>query len=232
MSRIDILFKRAIDKWFSRSALKFQDEVGVIPKSYIAKFIPPDPIIIEGGAHVGLDTIGMSKMWPKGYIHAFEPVPYLYQRLAHNTKKLRNVGIYQLALGDINGRSKIYLSNGTSDASSSLLKPKEHLSQHPSVLFEDSIEIQVITLDTWAKNHSIEKIDFLWLDLQGYELRMLKASPKILQSVKAIYTEVSLKELYEGCPLYPEMACWFEEQGFRIGQTLETCYLLGNRIAN
>src|SRR5581483_8959889 len=123
-----------------------------------------DPVIVEAGAHIGLDTIAMSKMWPKGHIDAFEPVPYLYQQLADNTKELRNVKTYQLALSDFNGQARIYLSSGTSDASSSLLKPKDHLSQHPSVWFEDSTEVQALTLDTWAKNNSIEKVDFLWLD--------------------------------------------------------------------
>lgn len=52
--------------------------------------------------------------------------------------------------------------------------------------------------------------------MQGYELAMLKASCALLKTVSAIYTEVSLKEFYEGAPLYPEVCGWLEQQGFRV----------------
>ena len=35
--------------------------------SYIAQFLPQNPIIIEAGAHRGTDTIAMSRHWPQGW---------------------------------------------------------------------------------------------------------------------------------------------------------------------
>jgi hypothetical protein len=56
----------------------------------------------------------------------------------------------------------------------------------------------------------------MWLDMQGSEYQMLKASTKILPTVQVILTEVSLRELYEGCPLYPQYKSWLESEGFKV----------------
>ncbi|MBK6479822.1 MAG: FkbM family methyltransferase [Saprospiraceae bacterium] len=80
------------------------------------------------------------------------------------------------------------------DASSSLLEPKDHLIDHPDTSFKDKIQVQTITLDDWAFQNNISKVDLLWLDMQGFELNMLKASNKILATVKVIHTEVSTKK--------------------------------------
>jgi 2-O-methyltransferase len=189
---------------------------GVVPKQYIKRFIRDDPTIVEAGAHAGWDTIEMSQLWSNGTIHAFEPVPSLYAQLQSNTKGLGNVRLYPYALSDKTGIANLFVSSGSSDASSSLLPPKEHLSEHPSVYFEESIDVPTITLNEWAKENGIEKVDLLWLDMQGYELAMLRGSCELLRTVSAIYTEVSLKEQYEGTPLYPQVRGWFEEQGFKV----------------
>jgi hypothetical protein len=76
--------------------------------------------------------------------------------------------------------------------------------------------VDVITIDEWVRRNSINKIDFFWLDLQGYEMSALQHASSILDNAIAIYTEVNLKELYEGCPLYEEFKSWLETQGFKV----------------
>lgn len=187
-----------------------------IPKSLIATYLPPNPTIVEAGAHIGVDTVQMSKLWPKGTIHAFEPIPELFSQLQRNTYGRENVCCYPMALGEETGSAKIFVSSGRSDASSSLLPPKEHLTYHPDILFESEIQVPTITLDEWAEEEGIKKIDFLWLDLQGYELAALKAAPNVLETVQAIYAEVNLAETYAGVSLYPEMSQWLERRGFKV----------------
>jgi hypothetical protein len=36
------------------------------------------PTIVEAGAHSGLDTVYLSRLFRDGAVHAFEPVPDLY----------------------------------------------------------------------------------------------------------------------------------------------------------
>ena len=187
-----------------------------IPKSYIKKLLPNDPVIVEGGAHIGVDTLEMAKIWPKAKIFAFEPVPSLFMQLEEKTRAVENIHCYPLALAEFSGSTTMYISSGTSDGSSSLMEPNEHLTEHPDVTFLEKLQVQTTTLDEWADKQGIDHVDFLWLDLQGYELAVLKASPQILNSVRAIHMEVSLKETYKGVPLYPECRKWMEDKGFMV----------------
>ena len=206
-----------IHYWVSKFSASPQKE-GIIPKSYIHSYLPKNPIIVEAGAHIGSDTLEMSRLWQNATIHAFEPVPHLFQLLAHNTEGIANIHIYPLALGETTGKFDIHISSGKSNGSSSLLLPKKHLEIHPDVFFQEKITVQAITLDDWALQHEIKHVDMLWLDLQGYELQVLRNSASILRGVKVIYTEVNLIENYENCALYNDLKIWLQEKGFEVEQ--------------
>jgi FkbM family methyltransferase len=189
---------------------------GVVPKEVIAKYIPQNPIIIEAGAHIGLDTADLINYFPQGKIYAFEPVPDLFLQLSERVRLYKNVQCYPVALGNQVGEVVMYISSGVSDGSSSILRPKDHLIDHPDVLFDQTIHAPCTTLDEWAKVNKIEKVDLLWLDMQGYELNALKAGLSVLENVRAIYAEVNLKETYEGAPLYSELREWLETRNFKV----------------
>ena len=121
-----------------------------------------------------------------------------------------------MALSNQTGYADFYISEGASDGSSSLLKPKAHLKYHPDVHFRHTISIKTITLDDWALENNAHHIDFLWLDLQGAELRVLKTATSILSTVKAIHAEISLVETYEGVESYDELSRWLFKHGFRV----------------
>lgn len=93
---------------------------------------------------------------------------------------------------------------------------KRHLNIFPTVFFDEEFTVSTITLDEWAKENCIANIDFMWLDLQGMELMVLKSGVNILKSVKAIYTEVSIIEAYEGQTLYSDLKEWLFSNGFHI----------------
>lgn len=187
-----------------------------IPKLYIRLLLPDDPIIVDAGAHVGGDTQEMSRLWPRATIHAFEPVPDLFQKLTANTADRGSVRRYPLALGAETGTAEMFVSGGGSDASSSLLPPKEHLQINPHVSFEGRITVSTTTLDAWARESGVGRIDFLWLDMQGAEMAAMAAAPQTLAGVRAIHLEVSLVEFYASNPLYVQVRAWLEGQGFRL----------------
>jgi FkbM family methyltransferase len=188
----------------------------VLTKKYFISFLPENPVILEAGAHRGKDTVEMARVWPAGTIHAFEPVPSLYKKLEYSTKNLKNVHCYQLALGDKQGTEILHVSSGASDGSSSLLPPKEHLNVFPTVYFDEELPVTTTTLDAWAESNNIQKIDFMWLDLQGMELNVLKSGIHILQTVTAIYSEVSGIETYKDQTLYSDLTDWLASNGFHI----------------
>lgn len=186
-----------------------------IEKSFIQKFLPVNPIIIDCGAHIGIDSVALSTI--KGSkIFAIEPLEHLYKQLISNTAHLTNIKCSMVALNDFDGKAEMYVSSGDSDASSSLLKPLKHLEDHPDVLFNHAIQVNCLTLDSWALQHNIEKIDLLWLDMQGAELKMLKASEKIFPKVTVVHSEVSMRETYEGVEHYESYKAFMLKHGFKV----------------
>ena len=187
-----------------------------ITKREIARWLPADPVVVEAGAHAGIDTVDLAAQWPGGVIHAFEPVPELFRQLTERTASFANVRRYELALADGDGARALHLSEGASDGSSSLLRPDGHLKTHPGVTFGRTIEVTAATLDSWAERNDVGKVDFLWLDLQGAEPAVLAAAPRILGTASVIHTEVSLSQAYAGTMLYNEFRLWMEARGFVV----------------
>lgn len=187
----------------------------------VKKYLPANPSILEAGAFDGADTKRMSITWPKGKIYSFEPVPEIFLAAQKNVSNLKNVKLFNLALSDKNGIIKFYVSEfashpGAVSASSSIYQPLDHLKYEPAISFRKSIQVKSKTLDHWAQENKIQRIDFCWLDMQGAELNMLKHGLKMLQNIKIIYTEVIFVEAYKNQPLYKDVKKWLLKQGFEL----------------
>lgn len=187
--------------------------------TYIQKYLPENAVILEAGVFNGIDSLHMARFWPQAKIHGFEPIPELFAQLPAVQKHAKNIAFYQVALGDKIGTMPMYLSAYDTSpdvisASSSLLPPKEHLVHAPEVLFNRVIEVPVTTIDAWAQENNIDHIDFMWLDMQGYELHALMAAPKILKTVRVILLEVEFVEAYKGQYLFNDIKLFLENNGF------------------
>lgn len=184
----------------------------------VKQFLPSNPVVVEAGAFDGTDTKKMSLTWPSGIIHAFEPVPQNFQLLHDNTVIFNNIRCYPLALSDASGYATFFTAVNPSKPekpcqAGSLLAPKERLTHSPMV-YQQTIQVPAVTLDAWAQQNDVDRIDFLWLDLQGHELSVIKSSPHIIATVRVLYTEVHFIEAYEGQSSYNELKNYLESIGF------------------
>lgn len=203
----------------------------------LKELLPDNPTIIEAGAFTGKDSKRLAQTWPNGTIHSFEPDPVIFAQLKKETKDIANIHCYPLALAEKNGTATFWPSQHPKkpdrpSQAGSLLEPKERLTWS-NITFKQSIEVKTITLTAWAKQHNISDIDLLWLDLQGAELPVLKASKDLLQKVSYILTEVHFIEAYKNQAIYPHVKAWLEQEGFQmIGKdfTEEPTWFFGNGL--
>jgi hypothetical protein len=87
------------------------------------------------------------------------------------------------------------------------------LSELAGLSYTDTIE--VVSLDDFCSEESIEEIDFLQIDVQGLTLEVLKGSQNLLsKSVLAIQAEVEFSPLYVGEALFADVDRFMREQGF------------------
>ena len=102
----------------------------------------------------------------------FEPNTLLFNKLVEKYS-LQNIHLSSTAISDIIGESKFYL-NEDSDQLSSLIKDKNSR-------IHSSILVKTDTLDNFVEQHNLKKIDLVKIDVEGYELQVLKGGSEILK---------------------------------------------------
>lgn len=189
------------------------------PLAIVSMFIPSNPIIFEAGGHYGDDTAKFAKKWPNAKIISFEPNPNAFDKLLAVSKEYPNIHPYPLAVAHFNGSAPFYVCYGTTgdnpifEGASSLLPASEGMKIHyqgPIIL------VNCVTLDDWCKENGIDKIDFMWLDLEGMELETLKGAIEILKTVSVIYTETNFFPFRIGMTQYEALKQFLEQSGFRL----------------
>lgn len=173
--------------------------------------------VIHVGAHTG-EEIPYYKKYTSN-IHVFEPRIEAFNRIPSDVNK------YQYALGKRKRRAIMNISNN--EMSSSFLLPKEHLNSHPEVSFSEKRIVSVRTLDSF----NITNCSLLNMDVQGYELEVLKGGKETLKVINAIYTEVNTKEMYEGCVMIEVLDRWLFNYGFlRVHQVIHESWGWGDAL--
>ena len=148
--------------------------------------------IIHIGAHYGEEIADYISEGIQNII-LFEPLSDNFDILHENCQNLNaNIEAYQVALGSEPREATMYVSDNEKQ-SSSILKPKVHLSHHPDVKFPSKEEVEVHLLD----GYDCHNYNFLNMDVQGYELEVLKGGSETLKHIDYVYCEVNRDEVYE-----------------------------------
>jgi len=178
---------------------------------------------IKGVIHVGGYTGGELPAYRSlGLANTilFEPQEHLASII--NQKCISKERVFATALGSKKEQAELYVSdidggiiNGAGQ-SSSILKPKVHLTEHPNISFPTTAPIEVDLLDNVLSDNDIDvsEYNFLNVDVQGYELEVLKGALKTLEHIEAMILEVNRSEMYENCPMVEEIDVFLSLWGF------------------
>ena len=181
-------------------------------------------IKITGAIHVGA-FLGeeLSQYRSLGLTNTilFEPQKKLFDIV--NFKCIVKEKAFNVALGSKEGVVGMFISDregGVSNgagASSSILAPKKHLTEHPEVTFPSKESVNVKRFDKFIQENGVDisKHNLLNIDVQGYELEVLKGMGEELDKIQLIIVEVNRDEVYEGCPMIEDIDEYLEEFGFQ-----------------
>lgn len=131
-----------------------------------------------------------------------EPIPELFKVLTNEIKIAPNYKALNFAAGEDNRVVTMNLASNEYQ-SSSLLEPNLHLREAPNVNFNSSISVQMRKLDTLLEDVTIPEL--LIIDVQGYELNVLKGGKQALNKVKFIFIEVNRESTYHECAKVEEV---------------------------
>ena len=140
------------------------------------------------GAHHGQTSLAFARDYPRANIRSFEPISQNYNLLINNCSKLQNFRAHKLALGETNTKTKVFLQNA-----SVIHSLRDDLNKPSSDTSKSEI-IEVRTIDYLLNEFSLDHIDLLKIDAEGYEIQVLKGAHQSLidKRIKFIYLETGL----------------------------------------
>ncbi len=157
--------------------------------SFIGDCVNAGDVCLDVGAHKGVVTHMMTKrVGEKGKVIAFEPQKELFEWLKRMIPSFQfsNVTIESVALAEESGTRTLYRAGVTKSGS---------LAEDETAHFE-SISVDAITLDEYCESKDLEKISFVKIDVDGFELQVLAGAEKALRKYMPILlVEISDKDL-------------------------------------
>jgi FkbM family methyltransferase len=173
--------------------------------------------VIHVGAHRGQEGPDYAANGVEKVIWV-EANPEIIPELEKRTAALPLDQTYiQACLSDDEGTVEFNVANN--EHSSSILKLGTHAKMYPHVKYTKTLEMPVHRFDKLAAEQSLalEGYDFINLDVQGAELKVLLGMGDVLKNkdLRAVYCEVNFEHVYEGCCLVDELDEYLKTFGFK-----------------
>lgn len=180
---VDLSLHRQMRKYFHHTHEMFLERI-------FDRFLAPQALFFDVGANCGYwSAYALSRVGPKGEVHAFEPVREycaFVQRLAELNPNF-NVIANNVACGAATGRSRMvvvlprvdnFANSNTNIGSSSLAAG---FLEHAMELTE-TIEVDIVSLDDYIRQRAIdpEHIGLIKIDVEGFQDTVLDGMTQIL----------------------------------------------------
>jgi len=179
--------------------------------------------IIDIGANEGQFIDKISKILPDVNIYSFEPLKDSFIKLEKKISDKKNITAFNFALGD-EEKENIINRNEYSPSSSLLELTQLHRNAFPITEKVREEKIFVKILDRAAKDLELKKKVMMKIDVQGYELNVLRGAENTIKDVDIILIETSFYELYKNQPLFKEIYNFLSDRGFNYYGSLEQLY--------
>lgn len=144
-------------------------------KSAFSILAQPGDVVIDGGACWGDTALYFANLvGERGKVYSFEFVPHNIEimqiNLALNPHLASGIEIVPMALSDTSGNKLSYSANG----------PGTRLTN----MSQDLSFAETVTIDDFVEKKSIDRIDFIKMDIEGAELSALRGAEKTLRKFR------------------------------------------------
>ena len=155
-------------------------------KKELLDLVPKGGIFLDIGANIGLFSVYFSLQRKDIKVYCFEPDEATFVCLAKNTEQLksREIKIFNKALGEKCGEEELHKSS-INDGGHSFIK-----SMHTIEIFKEkprdggSKIVPMVTFDELVKTREVELPDVIKIDVEGYELGVIKGMSESISAKK------------------------------------------------
>ncbi len=194
-------------------------------------------VVYDVGASNGSWTWTVAGLMKGATFHLFEPQlksdKAFAQTMANVQKHVANVTLHPIALGAEKSRSRLHKYQDSSAASMFDLTPTgwyERLFQRH--LVRPSTWVKVFPLDLYVEKRRLPQPDIIKMDVQGFELEVLKGADKALPGAKLVMIECWLERSYgPETPLLHEVIDYMTGKGFVLYDLGDTFHGERKRIS-
>lgn len=205
-----------LPKWMRRAGREYLERSGftrILDRSDV------ESIWIDVGAHLGEGTLDAAFDDPRLLVFAFEPNWNLARRIMG---RAANFVVLPMAVSDVDGFAEFFINS--SDGSSSLVRMEESGLGHWKDLdltVQSKVLVPTIRLDTFMKLSDLPRVDYLKVDAEGVDLKVVKSAGNRLIDIAEIKVEVDVApdRLYQGAPGRDEVIAFMVGAGFRHTRT-------------
>ncbi len=158
---------------YNFSYAKFKAKNDKTEIDLLHKIIKPGDSILDIGSNIGFYAKILSSFTGEnGKVYCFEPDSTNFGYLKKNTKGIKNIILFNKAVSDKADVLKVYKSK---------LLNVDHRT-YPVNNYDTVEEIDSISIDDLLKNQTIDKVNVIKIDIQGYELTAFNGMKNLLSS--------------------------------------------------
>jgi FkbM family methyltransferase len=178
-----------------------------------------DLVVDVGGNFGQYATLLRRRVGYRGALISVEPMPVAATALRRRFARDARWALAECALGEQPGTATLNVLLG--HEMSSLLPPSSAVTDgfEPFQRVRQQVEVEVRTLDALLASQPLARAArhiYLKLDVQGFELQVLRGATASLPRIDALQAEASVVPLYEGVPPYHALMAEIEAMGFQL----------------
>ena len=194
----------------------YKSRLGSLAKLASLGIVKNITTIVDVGANYGDWTRMAQEIFPGAEIFMIEGNPTL-------EPKLKLLGVpFAISLVGETKKDVAFHVHKRFPTGGSILKEKDY-----EYFREDSVLTQNIpmnTLDNILKDRFDRPIDFLKMDVQGYEYFALLGASETLKKTRVLTLETSIQQYNPGSPPFTDINIFLEEHGFRLYDIIDLRY--------
>ena len=180
--------------------------------------LSPRSIIFDVGANFGVFSLQFAKLVPSGKVYAFEPTHYAFSKLEKNLqlnpklkKRIFPIQAFVSSKTAANSKLKAFSSWRIDRYEKMDVHPVHHGIKKPAQ------GVGSVTLDDFCKKRNITNVDFIKIDTDGHELKVLYGAKKLINRFRPIIIfEVGIYLLNEQNIDFAEYMKFFAPFNYRL----------------
>jgi FkbM family methyltransferase len=179
--------------------------------------------VVDVGANRGQFALAARRRWPTARIISFEPLGTPAASFRKVFDGDGGVTLHEAAVGPTDEVATMHLSRR--DDSSSLLAITELQDKiFPGTEEVGTAQVRVAPLASFVGDGELQAPALLKIDVQGFELEVLRGCEQLLAAFDCIYCECSFVELYEGQSLAADVIGWLAERCLPLAGVFNVAY--------